>query len=346
MKKCTVLLTCVGGLISPSQIDSLKNNPDNREVKIIGVDVREEAIGRYLTDKFYKVPPGDAPGYLKTILKICKKEKIDVIFPASHEEALALAKERELFKKRGTIIATSNYKILELAFNKTAAYSFLLKHHLPCPQFFIVKSINNFKKAAQKLGFPKKDIVMKPSLNRGGRGARILTNESAAKFLLFEKPGSLYANFNETLNILQTLKKFPELILMEYLPGIYYSVDFLAKNGEALIIVPKIRIEGTPSQTLVGLVKRNSLVEKITSDICRAFKFDYNINIEMKYSGKNLPIPYDINPRIAASVAFCTAAGANLIYYALKMALGEKIPEKIRIKEGVKMIRYFKELYA
>ena len=348
MSDCTVLLTCVGGLISPSQIDSLKNNPDNRKVKIIGTDMNEYAIGQYLTDKFYKVPAGDDHVYVDTILDICEKEKIDVVFPASHEEALTLSKNRKLFEDIGTVIAVSKYEILELAFDKAKTYSFLKKHSLLCPNFYKVKSIDEFINAAEKLGFPQKDIVMKPSLARGGRGARILTNKSVVEYLLYEKAGSLYANFYDIVKTLEDIdeQNFPELIVMEYLPGNYYSVDFLARNGDALIIVPKTRIIGTPSQTLVGQVKKDAFIEENIRKISKAFRFDYNINIEMKCSENGIPLPYDLNPRVAASVAFCAAAGANLIYYALKIALDEKIPENVNIKDGVRMMRYFKELYV
>jgi hypothetical protein len=65
----------------------------------------------------------------------------------------------------------------------------------------------------------------------------------------------------------------------------------------------------------------------------------------MGCTASGLPLPFDFNPRVAASVAFCSAAGANLIYFALKMALGEEIP-KIEVKDGVMMFRYFKELYS
>ena len=142
MEKCTVLLTCVGGLISPSQIDSFKNNPDKRKVKIIGVDTRKDAIGRYMVDEFYKVPPGDSSGYVKTVLKICKREKVDVIFPASNEEALALAKKRELFKNWRVVIAVSDYKVLRLAFNKASAYSLLLKHNLGLQHSYLPGNYN------------------------------------------------------------------------------------------------------------------------------------------------------------------------------------------------------------
>jgi carbamoylphosphate synthase large subunit len=69
------------------------------------------------------------------------------------------------------------------------------------------------------------------------------------------------------------------------------------------------------------------------------------VNIEFACDKKGVPLPFDLNPRVAASVAFCTAAGANLLYYALKMALGEDVP-KLEVKDGVMMLRYFKELYV
>jgi hypothetical protein len=111
-----------------------------------------------------------------------------------------------------------------------------------------------------------------------------------------------------------------------------------------LIVVPKIRVFGNASQTLIGKVHRDPVVEESIARISEVFGFDYNINIEMAYNREGVALPFDFNPRIAASVAFCAAAGANLIYFALKMALGEEVP-KVEVKNGVMMLRYFKELY-
>lgn len=348
MKACTALLTSVGNLISPSQIDSLKNNPGHRKVKLIGTDMIEHAVGKYMVEEFYKVPGGEDSEYINTILDICRKENVDVILPVSNEEALALSKHRDLFEDIGAVIATSEYKTLELALNKGKAYSFLKEQGLACPKFYIAKSLKDFISSVYKLGFPETRVMMKPSTGRGGRGARILTNENLISHLLHEKPGSLYADFQSVVKTLEGVDEdnFPELIVMEYLPGKIHSVDFLAKNGEALIIVPKTRIIGNPSQTLVGQVEKDEFIEEDIRKISKAFNFEYNINIEMKRSRDGIALPFDINPRIAASVGFCTGAGANLIYYALKLALGENIPSNVVVQDGTKMVRYLKELYV
>jgi carbamoyl-phosphate synthase large subunit len=218
---------------------------------------------------------------------------------------------------------------------------------LPCPEFRVVKNLGAFEDAAAELGIDKRKLVMKPVLTRGGRGARILTKERLHPSLLNQKPGYLETNYDEIVRTLSEFEEdnFPELLLMEYLPGTIYSVDFLAKDGKALIIVPKVRVFGTASQTLIGMVKRDSVVEETIQRTSQVFGFDYNINIEMAGNVNGVPLPFDFNARVAASVAFCTAAGANLIYYALKMALGEKVPT-VKVKDKVMMIRYFKELYV
>jgi carbamoyl-phosphate synthase large subunit len=346
MRDTTVLLTCTGGVISPSHIHSLKNNPDKRPIKIIGTDTTVPCIGQCFADKFYQVPMGTAPDYKDTILDICSKESVDVIFPASHEEAMTLAKNSKVFKKNGIVIAISKYDVLDKTFNKKNAYQTLKDNGLPCPEFRAVKNLSEFEAASAELGIGKNKIVMKPVISRGGRGARILTKESLVSHLLNDKPGYLETNYDETIRTLSSIEKqlFPELILMEYLSGQIYSVDFLAKNGKALIIVPKIRIFGNASQTIVGAVKKNKHIEEMIGKISQVFGFDYNINIELACNNDGIPLPFDFNPRIAASTAFCSAAGANLIYYALKMALGEEVPE-VKVKDNVIMIRYFKEQY-
>lgn len=347
LKEVTALVTCVGGVISPSQIESLRRNPEGRRVRIIGTDMTSPCIGQFLVDKFYDVPPGTAPEYIETLADICSRESVDAVFPASHEEALQLAHRRDVFDKLGTVVAVSKYEVLESAFNKSLAYEKLRDNGLPCPEFYVARSIDEFEDAAEKLGIDQRKIVMKPSLARGGRGVRILTRNFRADYLLHEKPGYLEEDYDEIRGTLSQLerKNFPALVLMEYLPGAIYSVDFLTRDGEALIIVPKIRISGNASQTIVGIVKRDPALEETVRKISRVFGFDYNINIEMKCNGQGMPLSYDINPRIAASVAFCTAAGANLIYYALKMAAGEEIPN-VEVKDGVMMLRYFEEIYT
>ena len=134
------------------------------------------------------------------------------------------------------------------------------------------------------------------------------------------------------------------MVVSEYLTGGEYSVDALARNGVSLYVVPKRRIVTAPGPTLVSVVEKNDAVAEVVRDVIEALGFDYNVNIQLKYSESGVPVPFEANPRIAGSIASCTAAGVNLLYYAIKLALGEEVPTR-RVKYGTMMIRHLQETF-
>jgi carbamoyl-phosphate synthase large subunit len=113
----------------------LRDNPAHRSLKIVATDATVPCVSQHLADRFYQVPFGSFPDYVERLLDICKRESLDVVFPAFHEEALALANNRELFEAAGTAIAVSKFSVLELACNKKFAYQKLKDAGLPCPEF-------------------------------------------------------------------------------------------------------------------------------------------------------------------------------------------------------------------
>ena len=82
MDRLNVLITGSGAPGIRGTIYSLKNNYDNRDIRIVGTDTNIEAVGKYFCDKFYKISPSkDRENYLEDLNKIISKEKIDVVLP-------------------------------------------------------------------------------------------------------------------------------------------------------------------------------------------------------------------------------------------------------------------------
>ena len=73
LKKINILITCVGGELSPTSGKFLKKN-SSHNIKVIGTDLSSNAIGKHFCDKFYKVPKSSSD-YIKHILKIASKIK-------------------------------------------------------------------------------------------------------------------------------------------------------------------------------------------------------------------------------------------------------------------------------
>jgi len=63
---------------------------------------------------------------LKKILNISLKNKVNIIIPASDEEALLLAKNRKIFEDKGIKILSSKYESLKIFSNKYEILAFSL----------------------------------------------------------------------------------------------------------------------------------------------------------------------------------------------------------------------------
>ena len=330
----------------PSLCKSFRNNGE-REIRIVGVDMNQGGIGPYIADVCYQVPPRRDPRYLETILDICKKEKIDVYYALGEEEAIAAADNKLAFNALGTkVITPGTSEMLSIATNKCHWHDFFVKKGVPHANYREVNSIEMIAVAAHELGYPEQDIVFKPAVSKGGRGARIVTSKNISDeyySTVVSEPKISLECFLEMLSPLK-IEGFKSLLAMEYLPGTSYSVDVLSKNGEVLYAIPKIRISGSASNTVNGQVHLNSDAIELATAACKVFNFSFLQNYEMKLNNQGLPMIYDINPRGGASLSLCTAAGVNIAYYAIKMALGERIPNVI-IKDKIKMIRFYDECY-
>ena len=82
MNDLKIIVTACGCPGGSTLIRMLKNNGERRVV-IVGTDMDNEAIGSFLTDKFYRVPPGWSKEYIPNMLDLVEKEKPDVLFPES-----------------------------------------------------------------------------------------------------------------------------------------------------------------------------------------------------------------------------------------------------------------------
>ncbi|NQT71760.1 MAG: ATP-grasp domain-containing protein [Chloroflexi bacterium] len=348
MKKLNILVPSAGHPTRPSLLKCLQNNGE-RQIRIVGMDMETNGIASHIVDKFYHVPPRSDPEYLDLVLDICSKESIDVYYALGEEEAIAAVQRKNEFNTVGTaIISPGTPEMVTIATNKCRWHDYLASRGIAHADYRNIYVVNEIEEAIHSLGYPYHDVFVKPAIAKGGRGARIITSKNLSEEYYTDRSGEPKMSLNAFIELLSPFKdsgKFLPILAMEYLPGTYYSVDVLSENGKPHYVIPKIRIQGTASNTTVGQVSLDSAVIELATDICRVFDFSYLQNYEMKVNNKGEIIPYDINPRGGASVALCAGAGANIAYYAVKMAIGEEIPQK-KVINGTKMIRYYDEFYT
>src|SRR4051812_50166630 len=78
--KTTILVTAAGAPGAAALLRGLRANGE-REVRLVGVDMSERAIGRHLTDAFHLVPAGADPRHAHAGLEIVEREGVDGVLP-------------------------------------------------------------------------------------------------------------------------------------------------------------------------------------------------------------------------------------------------------------------------
>jgi len=344
--KISVLLTSSGGRTATNYISCLKNNYEKRRINVVCADMVDQPIMHYKADSFHLLPKGNSKKYIDCLIKLCKKEKINVILPCSGSEILTISKNLDLLKSNKIYAAVSDLAAIKKTIDKFSVYQLLKKHKIPMPKTFLVHNRKEFDDALESLGYPKKPVCFKPSKytsSGGSRGFRILRkNNSIQDIVLNQKPGSVEIDYETALRLFQN--KNLDLLVMEYLPSHEYSVHILAKNGKMLYCVPVHKLKVIQGYSREAVTQESEECTTICKKIVKIMDFNYNVNIQFKFTAQGKPKLIEINPRIAGGASLPAAAGINLLYMSIKLALGENLPTKKIIKK-TKMMRYWKEFY-
>jgi carbamoyl-phosphate synthase large subunit len=345
LKSIKVFITGAGAPGAPGIIKSLRKVTE-RNISILGGDANlGNSVGAGLLDKVFQIPYAESPDFIEKVLSICKTENIDVVIPLVTRELLIFSRHKDLFSRNGIYVSVSDPGPLESANNKYLLMKFCRDNNIPVPDFHLVHSLADFRSAAGKLGYPQKKICFKPPVSNGLRGFRIIEDGQDRLFsLMNEKPNNIYISFDEFVSICEDGKSFPELMVMEYLPGDEYSVDVLADKGKFISAIPRSRDHIKMGISFVGTVTEDKEIIEYSKRIVEGLKLNGNIGLQFKRDNNRIPKIIESNPRVQGTIVLCTAAGENMVYEAVKLGLGEKlgIPE---IKWGLKMIRYWDELF-
>lgn len=344
MNSITVLMTGAGAPGAPGILRCYRNNAE-RNIKVIGVDIKERVPTINALDALEKVPFAQSSDFIKTLLTICNKYNVKVIQPLVTRELEVFAQNIALLQKNGIQVCVSPLANLHIANDKGALLQELEKNMLYIPQYKLVTNPEEFKQACCQLGYPDMPVCFKPTHSNGSRGFRIIDDKkNKADLLFYEKPNSLYMSFDEAYQIIASMEKMPELIIMEFLSGKEYSVDMLVDHGKVLYCIPRLRLTMNGGISTSCIVENNQEVIEYCSVIAEKLKLHGNIGIQVRYSIDDKVGILEINPRVQGSIVACAAAGVNLPYYGIKLALHEAIPS-VSVNWGVQMLRSWQEVY-
>ncbi|MBP5273936.1 MAG: ATP-grasp domain-containing protein [Abditibacteriota bacterium] len=239
----------------------------------------------------------------------------------------------------------SSRKSIEIAANKLRLYEFLKQKGFATPAFAPVRRAEELEEACKKCGYPDNPVCVKAVDLSGSRGVRVIMPRVSRFDILFgEKPGSFVIAFEELLDILKERPSMPEMLAMEYLPGMEGSVDLLAEDGRVLYAAYRESTVNLHSIPQEAVVKDNPAALETAKQVMGLLGFSGNADLDFKEDAAGRPVLMEVNPRVAATMKIFKEAGLNLPYLRIKQLLGEELPE-IKVRTGVKMVRRYLETF-
>lgn len=217
---------------------------------------------------------------------------------------------------------------------------------LTVPKYFLVDSVETLRRRICELGYPQSPVCVKMTENSGSRGVRIVRSDvDKAHLFMNDKPSSMNVTLDDMCDILSQCNPLPEIIAMEFLPGVEYTIDLLADHGKVLYIAGRRNTTSSLSIAQSSVVEKKASAYKLCEDIVRELKLDGNIGFDFMLDENDTPWLTDLNPRVTATIILYAGAGMNFPYLRVKQLLGEELPH-IDLKYGTKLIRkYWDVLY-
>lgn len=286
--------------------------------KVIATDCSNLAPAIYEADKFYIVPRITEPGYLDTLLDICKKENITGAFSLIDPELSLLAKEREKFIEVGTTPIISPYDLVEICFDKYKMYELLCELHIPTGRCYMDKDAFYQARAKGEISYP---VFVKPV--KGSASLHI---------------NKVYGA--EELDVLFDL--YDDLMIQEFMDGTEYGadvyIDMLTGKCTSIFVKEKIKMRAGETDKAVSYKDEElfTLIEKFVEKcgFCGMIDMDIFRIGDVYYIS-------EVNPRFGGGYPHAHECGVNMPEQVIRNLSGESNPYAVgNYRPGICMMKY------
>jgi HAD superfamily hydrolase (TIGR01549 family) len=159
------LVVSGGGFQGLALIELLRAD---RRAEITVADIYPDNVTTFVADHYEVIPPIDeAAAFAEAIQALCHRRGIQLVFPATERELVALADLASTLATIGSIAAVSPPALVERLGTKRGLADFCAAHAIPTPALF--------DPADPALPYP---LLLKPERGWGGRDQRVVRGRS------------------------------------------------------------------------------------------------------------------------------------------------------------------------
>lgn len=297
---------------------ALTDENGQRTGKVIATDMSELAPAVYEADKFYKVSRITDPGYVNSILDICRKEHVSAVLSLIDPELSLLAKNEKLFEKNNVTVIGSSYELCEMSLDKMQMYQWLTGHGYRTAKSYTDKNAFYSDLASGTISFP---VFVKP----------VRGSASIAISKVFDQ---------ETIELL--FAHADNLMIQEYLDGQEIGADVYIDmiSGDVVSIFTKKKIVMRAGETDKSVSFKDeklfSWIEKFVKEAGYSGQIDIDIfEIDGEYYIS------EVNPRFGGGYPHAYECGCDHMKLIINNLQGRVNNREIgNYEENVYMMKY------
>jgi carbamoyl-phosphate synthase large subunit len=266
---------------------------------VVATDVNPLSPAVHVADHAFRVPLSSDPGYIDTILDVCRRERIGLVVPTIDDELELFGASLGRFAALGVRVSASPAQTAAICNDKHATSVHLRRHGVSAAEAWLPKAL------PAELRFP---LFVKPRIGRGSVGAFPTPDRRALEFFLdyVEDP-----------------------IVQEYLDGPEFTIDvFCDFDGNAIAVVPRERVVIRAGVIDRGRTSRDPALLDLGMACARALRFAGAVNIQCRVV-RGVPTVFEINPRFSGGIHLSIAAGADFPGWLVEMVLGRTVAPRI-----------------
>jgi len=283
---------------------------------VVAADMSPLSAALLQSDEFEVVPPLDSPGFIDRLIDICRKRNISAIIPSIDKDLAFLAAHRARLSDAGITAIVSSPETIATCDDKYRTYRFFRDNGTPSPETWLPEQIGVVGKRQH---YP---LLIKPRRGIGGKGVFKIDSDEELNFYL---------------------KRVPDPVVQEFLPGPEYSFDTLSDfTGKALSVVPRERIYVRDGEVFKGRTVRNMEFIRLVARAAESLRLTGPAVVQGLLDRQgNLKLT-EANPRFGSGALLSIAAGAELAKDLIRLIQGEKLTPKLgQFRDGVYLLRYY-----
>jgi len=279
---------------------------------VVGTDVNPLAPGLHAVDRPYIVPRISDDGYIDTVIEICRRESVQMVFPLIDPDVARLSMARSKFEAAGVQVAVIPPQSAQIVTDKWLTYQFFRQCDIPTPRSWLPQDVPPDEP------FP---IFIKPRFGSASEGTYKLNHPRELEF------------FSHYIS---------QPIVQEYLPGAEITNDVLCDlSGRVVAVTSRKRLEVRGGEVVKGVTVYDPAITQMCITIAERLSAVGPITIQcIEKDGK--PFFTEVNARFGGGLPLAIAAGVDFpgILLASQAGIPFAIPPIGSYKVGLYVSRF------